>query len=468
MGRASAFEVMMLELTNRFRLDPGSEFDEIVRNKRRQLAHDSDTTEALRFFDVNMNKLERELGRVDPAQPLAWSSRLNDASRAHGEALIREDSQLHQLPGGPDILARIRDAGFDPAFFAENIYAYSTNADFAHNGLIVDWGPSADGMQPGRGHRVNAGNPAYRETGVSAIRERDEATLVGPWVVVQKFATEQASDPFLTGVVYSDRDRDDFYSIGEGVGGARFRVVGEGTARAQRAGDWAQEVSEGAHVVVISGRGVDGRIRARVTVERDNVKIDVVDGNEILTSGDLDLLSGGRSLTAIGVGDVALGGTGARDRLFGNAGANAMDGEGGNDVLRGGAGDDALTGGAGRDRLFGEDGDDVLSGGGQRDVLNGGRGNDTLEGGAGPDVLIGGAGADVFRFGGADGSDVVRDWQDGTDRIDLAPAGIGGFAEITVSAQDGDAVVSFAGTTITLRGAAGEIEASDFLFAGLA
>ncbi len=95
---------------------------------------------------------------------------------------------------------------------------------------------------------------------------------------------------------------------------------------------------------------------------------------------------------------------------------NQILGLGGNDRLRGGHGDDRVLGGQGNDALWGRDGDDRLAGSAGRDMLMGGLGADTLRGGAG---------ADTFVFRSADQSpifagDVIRDFQKGTDHVDLS------------------------------------------------
>ncbi len=82
----------------------------------------------------------------------------------------------------------------------------------------------------------------------------------------------------------------------------------------------------------------------------------------------------------------------------------------GADVLNGLAGADKLSGGSGKDRLFGSFGDDRLSGGSGKDRLNGG---------AGDDVLKGGSGADRFIFRAGDGLDVIKDFKNGADLLDL-------------------------------------------------
>jgi Ca2+-binding RTX toxin-like protein len=131
--------------------------------------------------------------------------------------------------------------------------------------------------------------------------------------------------------------------------------------------------------------------------------------------------------------------------------ANRIFGENGNDTAYGGYGFDSLNGGNGDDWLHGtgvysgkfsiylaeSDGADTLDGGngkdhlfgdGGDDLLRGGNGNDHLDGGTGTDTMTGGAGADTFAFGrlieqrkvpGFDTGDVITDFQDGVDRLDL-------------------------------------------------
>ena len=123
------------------------------------------------------------------------------------------------------------------------------------------------------------------------------------------------------------------------------------------------------------------------------------------------------------------------DVLIGDAVDNRLDGGLGDDRLNGGDGNDLLLGGEGVDRLFGENGNDLLFGGQQDDILDGGEGDDVLNGGAGRDTLFGGAGADVFEFlllsdSGTAGAnrDVIRDFEQGLDLIDLEAWGATSFS----------------------------------------
>ena len=137
-------------------------------------------------------------------------------------------------------------------------------------------------------------------------------------------------------------------------------------------------------------------------------------------------------------------------------------------------GDDTLTGAGGNDRLYGGDGADELDGGAGRDLLSGGDGDDRIEGGAGNDVLLGGAGADAFVFGPGFGRDKLRDFEDGTDTLDLSALDLAdGFDDLLIVIstgtivridRDGDGVADTS-DAITLAGVdARDLGADDFVF----
>ena len=113
---------------------------------------------------------------------------------------------------------------------------------------------------------------------------------------------------------------------------------------------------------------------------------------------------------------VSPGGSAGNDVLAGNRNANLIDGLLGNDAIYGYDGFDTLLGNDGKDRLFGGNGDDTLSGGIDNDILTGGAGKDTLTGGGGIDRFTYTA-ASESRPG--TGRDIITDFFDGVDRIDL-------------------------------------------------
>ena len=134
-------------------------------------------------------------------------------------------------------------------------------------------------------------------------------------------------------------------------------------------------------------------------------------------------------------------GTSGDDLLVGTAESDRIEGGNGNDTLRGQGGVDVLLGEADDDRLLGGDGDDTL---------NGGDGNDTLNGGTGLDVLIGGAGSDrFFLIPGVTGDhDIIRDYQDGLDRLVLTN-GLS-FNDLTISQSGANTRIRETATNQTL------------------
>ena len=92
-----------------------------------------------------------------------------------------------------------------------------------------------------------------------------------------------------------------------------------------------------------------------------------------------------------------------------------------NDVLAGDRRDNVLDGGAGDDTLYGGPGggDDLMLGNAGNDRPFGGQGSDRLDGGTGDDRLAGGPAGDVFVFAPGDGDDIITDFTNSQDRIDL-------------------------------------------------
>lgn len=199
-------------------------------------------------------------------------------------------------------------------------------------------------------------------------------------------------------------------------------------------------------------------------------------------------------------GPNAIWAAGGNDAVHGRAGDDTLRGQDGNDLLWGGAGADTLLGGAGTDRaqytyapggvradlldpatntgeaagdrytsiedLGGSAHDDILAGDDQGNRIWGGGGQDRLSGRGGDDLLLGGDGADTFVFDGSPGTDTIGDWTDGADRIQFAGAGTPtGLSDLTIAAQAGNTVVSWATGAVVLRTTAvTEIDGSDFLF----
>lgn len=120
-----------------------------------------------------------------------------------------------------------------------------------------------------------------------------------------------------------------------------------------------------------------------------------------------DKLAGGED-------DDILRGIGGNDEIFGDLG---------DDELRGGTGDDTIFGGRGADEIFGGADNDTITTGRGVDFVSGGQGDDFIIAGSGTNTLKGGNGEDVFHFTGAPGTNIVDDFENNTDTLELAGLG---------------------------------------------
>jgi beta-glucanase (GH16 family) len=194
--------------------------------------------------------------------------------------------------------------------------------------------------------------------------------------------------------------------------------------------------------------------------------------------------------------------------ITGTSGADTLIGTAADDTLSGGAGIDRLVGGAGNDTymlaadtdvvvenpgegtdtvvtsasyilpnnvenltltgsgktggfgnalanvIIGNTGYNRLEGGGGADTIDGGSGYDTIVGGAGDDSLTGGVWGDTFIFAKGSGHDVISDFGNGADVIDVSAYLSLGYTP-TLVASGADTVIQFTtGDWIRLTGVA--------------
>ncbi len=103
------------------------------------------------------NALNRE--RAAQSLPaLQWDEALAKAARTHANRMAFYNLLQHQLPGEPDLQARLTEAGARFGSFAENI-AVGASAETIHAG----WMDSP-------GHRRNILNPDLTAVGIAAVR----------------------------------------------------------------------------------------------------------------------------------------------------------------------------------------------------------------------------------------------------------------------------------------------------------
>jgi uncharacterized protein YkwD len=334
MADVTAQEQLMLELVNRARLDP--------------------QREAARFgIDLNSGLIAGTISAV-PKQVLAMNDLLVASARGHSNWMLAADVFDHVGAGGSTPGQRMVNAGYvfsGSGLTGENIswtgvYPGPVDANSAivsqHRGLFL----SSD-------HRVNLLNNTFREIGIG---QQVGNFLSGgtDWsasMITQNFARSGTS-VFLTGVVYTDSVNDDFYGIGEGVGGIAINVSGGPGDISSSAGGYEIGLTAGVKTVTF------GAVTVQLTVGTTNLKLDLVNGNEIWTNASITNLSGAAVVTLLGIEGLTITGSSANERLTGNTGANI------------------INGGAGNDTIFGNGDNDILCGGSGADVLNGGTGWD--------------------------------------------------------------------------------------------
>ena len=207
--------------------------------------------------------------------------------------------------------------------------------------------------------------------------------------------------------------------------------------------------------VIRGGAGSDQAFGdAGVDIVRGGGGNDYVEGGDGGTFGDAQIVSGDRG----------------EDEVHGGSGVDTVRGGDGNDLLYGGAGADRVVGDRGDDQIFGEDGNDVVLGAIGNDILNGGAGNDRLVGGNVNDRGgVSGGGEDIFVFTPGTGIDIVLDFEDGADLIDISAYGFSDIDPLLSTAREaasGGVILTLNQTdAVILRSnTIEELGADDFIF----
>ncbi len=225
------------------------------------------------------------------------------------------------------------------------------------------------------------------------------------------------------------------------------------------AGDGKNTITDlGGNNAIHTGSGDD-----TITTGAGNDAIDAGNGTNVINAGDgnnaintgsgADTITTGSGNDAInsGAGDDIIHAGGGSDSINAGTGNNTIDGGDGVDILDLSGGTAGITftltqgsgpttfdgtaSGLGSDTYMNMEGvtgtkfDDKLTGSSLADIINGGNGNDTITGGGGADTLSGGSGHDTFVYtavsdSGPDAAhaDLIKDFQDGQDKIDLSAA----------------------------------------------
>jgi uncharacterized protein YkwD len=369
----NAHEQLMLELINRARANPNAE---VQRNPQVDTLNEGLAT-----------------GTITTAakQPLAFSVPLIDAARRHSQWMLDTDTFSHTGVNGSNPGQRMQAAGYS---FTGN-WTWGENISWAGTSGTPDVTKSVaqqhDGLFDSPGHRVNLMNTNFKEIGLGVLTGK-----FANWnavMVTQKFA-RSGSNSFLTGVVYTDAiANDDFYTVGEGLGGITVRAIRQSDQRVFStttfgSGGYQIPLSAGTYTVEFLGGSLNQTVTRTVTMGDLNVKVDLAT-DQLATHPPMNPTP-----------NPVINGTANNDSLTGGTASETINGLAGNDTIQAGAGNDSLHGGLGNDTLLGGDGNDTLIGA-NSSATNPGRGEiDSLNGGRGSDRFVLGNSSRVFYTDG--------------------------------------------------------------------
>lgn len=453
----SSYEQLLLELINRDRLDPVA---------------------AAARYGISLNK-DLAAGTISTStkQPLTFNEAAITAARAHSTWMLNTDTFSHTGSGGSTPSSRVISAGvtFGGSWTVlENISYYG---DASGLDLVEAVLAQNEALFRSASHRVNTLSDTVTEVGLGEVSGNyTSGGATYPTLMLTEDFLRNGTNTYLTGVVYKDRDGDDFYSVGEGVGKTRV-AIGSDATTTWTSGGYSIALDHTGVQTVTFGTG-SSAVSMRATILSENAKIDLVDSRHVESSVSLTLLSGVREATLLGRNNLSLTGSSASELLEGNVGANKISGGAGNDTLIGGAGADRLDGGAGSDtvsfdtatarviatlsagrlgdaagdryvsieNMIGSDYADALTGNGSANRISGGAGNDNLHGGAGNDRLSGGSGND--KLYGETGNDILT----GGAGRDTLTGGSGSDTFVFASSREtGDRITDFVSRTDHLQ-----------------
>jgi len=267
-GEPTDEEQLAVEFINRARANPVAEADRLAATT------DPDVRNAIEQFSVDLALMRSQFATLEVAAPLSIHPALTDAARRHSQDMFQNGFQGHTGTDGSSSGDRVRAAGYDWIRVGENVYAHALSPWHAHAGFNIDWGNGPGGMQTPPGHRLSIHNTGFREIGVGVVLGTKGP--VGPQLVTHELASRASLSPFITGVAYYDLNGNQFYDLGEGLGGVRVVVDGAtAEARTARSGGYSVPVpANGPYEVRFQLPGLPDVV-TNVTVAGDaNVKVD--------------------------------------------------------------------------------------------------------------------------------------------------------------------------------------------------
>jgi len=261
-------ETLILEFMNRMRADPRADgqriYDEVKASKLGWLGR-----------GVDMEMFNKEMGELKSAPPLVMNLKLLEAARKHSHYMIKNGLGHVEVQGKDGFVAasfgeRIQAAGYSGSGAGENCFARAPGAYGSHAGFAIDAsGPDSKGpggMQPERGHRRNMANSGFREVGPGALPNGNALS------VTHNFGNRNV--PRLAGgVVFTDKNGNGFYDVGEGLGGVKISGSDGSSTTTWKSGGYALDL-KGAAKITLNAEFAGVSFSKGFEAGAENVKFD--------------------------------------------------------------------------------------------------------------------------------------------------------------------------------------------------
>lgn len=276
MAKPSAYEQYMLELINRARSNPEAEAQAYGIELNAGLAANTITT--------------------IPKQPLAFDELLIDSGRNHSEWMLIEDIFSHAGENGSRAGDRMTKAGYEFVgnwIWGENLAWIGVNGSLAQNATIYIEQQHRN-LLHSPSHRLNIFTDRFREIGIGVLRGEftSNGITYNSVVTTQNYA-KSGSDKYLTGVVFDDLILDDdFYTVGEGLGGITVTATRRSDQKSFAAttydtGGYQIALDSGIYDVTFAGATLAQSVTKTVTVEQQNFKLDLITDTIGLTTNSI-------------------------------------------------------------------------------------------------------------------------------------------------------------------------------------
>lgn len=325
-------EQLFLEQINRARLDPEAEAARFGIGLNDPTPPDSG--------DEPADDGPEETLTGEARQPLAHNALLSEASENHSDDMVEREYFDHVSPDDSYPQDRADDVGYEGGV-GENLAQMASTGDLSLEEAVTTGLPHPSDPKPphheglflSAGHRVNMLNEQYREFGVAQVadtRTNKDGVEYNYSIITNKFGIPADDKVFLTGVVFNNGDYEPFYSIGSGRGAFDI-AAGDASTTTWAAGGYSLAVDSDPAVTVTLGQGANATT-VTVDLSGSNVKLDLLNGERLLTSGDVVLGSGALDVQMLGTADNSVTGNGEGNFFYVGRGDNTLFGGGGIDT----------------------------------------------------------------------------------------------------------------------------------------